>query len=166
MFTPKPISPAGVAAALEKAERYRLLNEPSAAASICQDVLAVDQDNQQATIMLLLAITDQFPEGAAEGERRARELLPRIADEYKRAYYEGVICERRGRAHLRSGRGGSGELAYEWLTRAMECYERAESLRPGGSDEAILRWNTCGRMIEARDFVRPGVPESYEPSFD
>jgi hypothetical protein len=166
MFTPKPISPAGVPGALEKAERYRLLNEPSAAESICQDVLAVDPDNQQATIMLLLAMTDQFPEGAAEGERRARELLPRIRDDYRRAYYEGVICERRGRAHLRSGRGGSGELAYEWLTRAMECYDRAASLAPAGNDEAILRWNTCARMIDARDHVRPGMTEAYEPSFD
>lgn len=166
MFTPKPISPAGVPGALEKAERYRLLNEPSEAESICRDVLAVDPDNQQATIMLLLAITDQFPDAIAEGERRARELLPRIRDEYKRAYYDGVICERRGRAHLRGGRGGSGELAYTWLTRAMECYERAESLRPAGNDEAILRWNACARMIDAGDHVRPGVAEAYEPSFD
>ena len=166
MYTPKPISPAGVPGALEKAERYRLLNEPSAAESICQDVLAVDPDNQQATIMLLLSMTDQFPDAIAEGERRARELLPKIRDEYKRAYYDGVICERRGRAHLRGGRGGSGELAYTWLTRAMECYERAESLRPAGNDEAILRWNACARMIDAGDNVRPGVAEAYEPSFD
>jgi hypothetical protein len=166
MFTPKPISLAGVAGALEKAERYRLLNEPSEAESICRDVLAVDPDNQHATIMLLLAMTDQFPEAVADNERRARELLPQIRDDYKRAYYEGVICERRGRAHLRSGRGGSGELTYEWLTRAMECYERAESLRPAGNDEAILRWNACARMIDARDYVRPGAAEAYEPTFD
>ena len=166
MYELKPISPAGVAGALEKAERYRLLNEPSEAESICRDVLAAQPGNQQATIMLLLAITDQFAEGAAEGERRARELLPQIEDEYKRSYYEGVVCERRGRAHLKSARGGSGELAHEWLTRAMRCYERAESLRPAGNDEAILRWNSCARMIDSRDHVRPGMAESYEPSFD
>lgn len=166
MHTPKPISAAGVPGALEKVERYRLLNEPSAAESICHDVLAVAPGNQQATIMLLLSITDQFPDGAAEGERRARELLPQIRDEYKRTYYEGVICERRGRAHLRSGRGGSGELAWEWLTRAMECYDRAAAMAPAGNDEAILRWNTCARMIDSRGHVRPGVAEAYEPSFD
>lgn len=166
MFTPKPISRAGVPGALEKAERYRLLNEPSEAESICRDVLAVDPGNQAATIMLLLAITDQFGQGAAEGERRARELLPQITDGYKRAYYEGVVCERRGRAHLRSEHAGSGELAYEWLRRAMDCYEKAESLRPDGNDEAILRWNTCARIIAARSDVRPRAAEAYEPSFD
>ncbi|MDQ2669766.1 MAG: hypothetical protein M3Y31_03965 [Gemmatimonadota bacterium] len=166
MHTPKPISAGGIPGALEKAERYRLLNEPSAAESICMDVLAVEPDNQQATIMLLLAITDQFAEGAAEGERRAHELLPRIRDEYKRAYYEGVVCERRGRAAIRSGRGGWGELAYEWLTRAMQAYERAERIRPSGNDEAILRWNTCARMIDNRLRVEPGEREAYEPSFD
>lgn len=166
MFTPKPISRAGVPGALEKAERYRLLNEPEAAESICRDVLAVDPGNQQASVMLLLAITDRFGEGAAEGERRARELLPQIQDPYKRAYYEGVICERRGRAHLHTEHAGSGELAYEWLARAMDCYEKAESLRPPDNDEAVLRWNTCARIIDSREDVRPGVPEAYEPSYD
>ena len=46
--------------ALEKAERYRLLNEPSEAESICLDVLAIDRDNQAALVTLLLALTDQF----------------------------------------------------------------------------------------------------------
>ena len=35
-------------AALEKALRYRLLNEPVEAESICRDVLEVDPDNQAA----------------------------------------------------------------------------------------------------------------------
>ena len=57
-FDPKPISRAGVPAALQKAERYRLINDPSSAESICLDVLEVDPGNQQAVVTLILAITD------------------------------------------------------------------------------------------------------------
>ena len=39
MFALKPISHDSVAGALAKAERYRLLNEPSEAESICRDIL-------------------------------------------------------------------------------------------------------------------------------
>ena len=52
----KPISIAGVPAALQKAERYRLLNDSPAAESICLDILAVDPNNQAAIITLVLAI--------------------------------------------------------------------------------------------------------------
>ena len=56
----KKISPDGVPHALDRAERYRLLNEPVQAESICRDVLAVDADNQTALRALILALTDQF----------------------------------------------------------------------------------------------------------
>ena len=45
-FTLKPISPEAIPEALQKAERYRLLNEPAQAESLCQDVLAVEPNNQ------------------------------------------------------------------------------------------------------------------------
>ncbi|HJU68514.1 MAG TPA: hypothetical protein VJ650_09705 [Gemmatimonadaceae bacterium] len=167
MFPLKPISRDGIPTALQKAERYRLLGEPTAAESICLDVLAIAPDNQQAAITLLLAITDQFPEGPAEGERRAREVLPRLRDDYKRAYYEGIIYERRAKAQLRRGSPGAGEIAYDWFRKAMTLYERAEALRPPGNDEAILRWNTCARILErAVDEVRPRVEQDYEPSLE
>ena len=51
----KPITREGVPAALQKAERYRLLNDSTAAESICLDILQVEADNQQAVVMLLLA---------------------------------------------------------------------------------------------------------------
>jgi len=38
----KPITHEGIPAALQKAERYRLLNDSSAAESICLDVLEID----------------------------------------------------------------------------------------------------------------------------
>ncbi len=167
MFPLKPISRESIPAALEKAERYRLLAEPTAAESICLDVLALEPDNQQAAITLLLAITDQFPDAPAEGERRAREVLPRLRDEYKRAYYEGIIYERRAKAQLHRGAPGAGEIAYDWFRKAMTLYERAETLRPPGNDEAILRWNTCARMLERdTDHVHPPVERDYEPSLE
>ena len=58
----KPLSRDAVDAALAKAERYRFLNEPGEAESICLDILAVDPANQGALITLLLALTDQFGE--------------------------------------------------------------------------------------------------------
>ena len=166
MFDLKPISKQGVAAALQKAERYRLINDPSSAESICLDVLEVDPENQQALVTLLLAITDQFAEGLTEGVRRAREVLPRLNDEYKRAYYGGIICERRAKAQLRQGVPGSAEIAYDWFREAMSWYERAEAMRPSGNDESILRWNTCARILTRNEHLQPRVEEPFEPSLE
>jgi hypothetical protein len=154
-FELKPISRDCVESALQKAERYRVINDPSSAESICLDVLTVDPENQQALVTLLLAITDQFADGPAEGVRRAREVLPRLSDEYKRTYYAGIICERAAKAELRPGAPGSEEKAYHWLREAMSWYEQAEARRPPGNDESILRWNTCARLLDRNDQLRP-----------
>src|SRR5205807_4827192 len=98
-FDLKPISNEAVPKALEKAERYRLLNEPGLAESICLDILAVLPSHQEALISLLLARTDQFDRGVTM--QSAEEVLPRIEGEYDRAYYAGLIWERQGHAHLR-----------------------------------------------------------------
>src|ERR671914_1767904 len=156
MFKLKPISKDAVPAALEKAERYRLLNEPGGAESICLDVLAVDPENEDALITLLLAISDQFDEDTAANVRRAREVLPRLRDGYTRAYYAGVIDERHAKALLRRGMLRSGEAAYGLLRDAMRWYEEAEKSRPAGDDEAILRWNTCARLLAENQQLRPG----------
>ena len=55
MFELKRLSEEAIPAALEKATRYRLLNEPAEAESICHDVLQIDPENQQALVVLLLA---------------------------------------------------------------------------------------------------------------
>jgi hypothetical protein len=166
MSSLKPIAKEAIAAALEKAERYRLLNEPDGAESICLDVLAVDPNHQDALVTLLLAITDQFDDDTAANVRRAREVLPRLRDGYKRAYYAGVIDERHAKALLRRGVLRSGEAAYALLRDAMRSYEEAEKSRPAGDDETILRWNTCARLLAANQQLRPGEQDEYEPAFE
>lgn len=157
-FTPKPLSHGGVDAALRKAVRYRLLNEPFEAESICLDVLRVDPQHQQAISTLILALTDQFHSEGGARVSDARELLPRLASEYDREYYGGIVCERRGEVYIRKHQAGSGPIAYDWLRKAMAHYERAEALSPDNNDDAILRWNTCARMINRNDHLEPSEP--------
>ena len=35
----------------------------------------------------------------------------------------------------------------------MRYYEEAERIRPAGNDDALLRWNTCARIIEKNRLV-------------
>jgi hypothetical protein len=159
----KPISREGIPAALHKAERYRLLNDSSAAESICLDILAVDAEDQQALVMLLLSITDQLPEDTGDAVKRAREVLPRLKDDYKRAYYAGIISERKAKAQLKRGGLGADSVAHDWFRDAMRWYEKAEVLRPSGNDEAILRWNTCARLLQRHEPSQP-TREEFEPA--
>lgn len=160
----KPITREGIPAALQKAERYRLLNDSSAAESICLDILEIEPENQSALVTLLLSITDQFTEELSDGVHRAREVLPRLKDDYKRAYYAGIICERRARAQLHRSALGATDVAIEWFREAMTWYERAEAIRPVGNDEAILRWNTCVRMLGRHEPSGRSGPPEYEPA--
>ena len=47
----------------------------------------------------------------------------------------------------------------------MDHYERAGALRPAGNDEAILRWNTCARII-AKNRLVPREEENVEPPLE
>jgi hypothetical protein len=85
VFTLKLLHKEGIPAALDKAERYRLLNEPAEAESICLDVLSIEADNQRALITLLLSLTDQFEQGIADRQARALALLPRLAGQRRGA---------------------------------------------------------------------------------
>lgn len=155
MFDLKPITPDAIPAALEKAHRYRLLNEPEQAESICEDVLRVEPDNQDALATLILARTDRFAGPRPSAPRLARDLLGRLRGEYERAYYAGIIDEREGIAWLRSDKPRAGAAAYECFRQAMAHYERAEGLRPPANDDALLRWNSCARIIMAHPDVAP-----------
>ena len=151
-----------VPAALEKAERYRLLNEPGEAESICLDILAVDPDNQRAIIILLLALTDRFDKGYAVSETQTKELLTRMQSDYERAYYSGIVAERRAKMKLRQHTPGCRFQAYDLLREAMHWFEKAEPLSPAGHDDAILRWNTCARIIERNKLVAREEEERIE----
>lgn len=148
MFELKSLSREAIPKALERAERYRLLNEPAVAESICQDILSIDPDHQQALITLVLALTDQFGEAANLGISQVLALVPRLRGEYEGAYYSGIICERQARARLKREYPGAWFDAYDLFLQALEWFAKAEALRPLGNDEAILRWNTCVRLIE------------------
>jgi len=154
MFELKSLSgPEAIPAALEKAMRYRLLNEPGEAESICQDVLRIDPENQQALVILLLALTDRFGKSYAVGVIQAQELVTRLQDQYERTYYAGIISERRAKARLHQGSPGSGHEAFQFLREAMGWYEKAEVIRPPGNDDALLRWNACARIIMCNKLV-------------
>jgi len=151
-----------ISAALEKAERYRLLNEPAEAESICLDVLAVDPENQQAIVTLLLALTDRFEKGYGVGDTQAKELLARLKSAYDRTYYSGIVAERRAKVKLRQNIPDCRFQAYDLFRDAMNYFEKAEAIRPAENDEALLRWNTCARIIERNKLVPRGEEERIE----
>jgi hypothetical protein len=163
MFALKSLSREGIPAALEKAVRYRLLNEPGEAESICHDVLRIEPDHQQALVTLLLAMTDRFDRGYAVGETQFKDLLSRLHDAYERAYYAGIICERRAKTLLRQNSPGAGFEAHDLLRDAMSWYEKAEAIRPAGNDDALLRWNACARIIMGNRLTPRSEDEQEQP---
>lgn len=155
MFELKQISKEAIPAALERAERYRLMKEPGNAESICYDILNVDPDNQQVPIILLLVLSEQFESSLYPSYDKAKEFLQRIRDKYQRSFYEGIIYERRAKSHMKQRSPGSGYMAYGWFQKALKCYEDAIEIRPDGNDDAIMRWNACARIVMQISEVRP-----------
>ena len=162
----KPIARESVSRALERAARYRLLNEPQAAESICLDILDVVPEHQEAHIALLLSLTDQFDYRLGEASSQAHEVLAHLLDSYAQAYYEGIIHERWAKAVLKRGGPHSGHMAYDQLMQALACYEKAEEIRPPDNDEAILRWNTCVRILKRRSDLVPRPDDEVEPMLE
>ncbi len=160
MFDLKPISRDAVPRALTKAERYRMLNEPKEAVSICRDVLAVDPANQEALVNLILALSDQFGEPSAPTPAAARELLPKLKNPYARSYYAGVIAERYAKGLLESHASVCpGHVIYSWFVEAMEAFDEAHAHAEPGNDDAVLRWNACARAMQSHPHVRPSASE-------
>ena len=151
----KKLSHDAIPRALERADRYRLLNEPVQAESICLDILAVDPDNQDALRTLLLALTDQFGHGYQLAEIQPKNVIARLKSEYEREYYTGIVAERRAKEFLDQHSDPSGHTAHDFLTSALAHYERAADLRPPGNDDALLRWNTCARLLNSHGVHAP-----------
>jgi hypothetical protein len=169
MFELKTLSKASIPAALQKAERYRLLNEPYEAESICLDILQVDPDNQEALTMLLLAHTDKFKNELYPAFNKAVDVLERLSDTRCKTYYRGIISERRAKAHLDAGGLSSSETAYDWYRKAMTDFERSLETCSPGNQEAALRWNTCARILNENPHLKPAearreveVTDGYE----
>ncbi|HEY0512403.1 MAG TPA: hypothetical protein VGH73_10890 [Thermoanaerobaculia bacterium] len=160
MYELKPLSREAIPAALEKAHRYRLLNEPLEAESICRDILEADPGNQEATVTLLLALSDQFEERSTPCLEQARQVLAQIRDEYSRTYHAGIVCERRAKAQLKRGGTHAGHVAHDWFQEAMAHFEKAAGIRPAGNDDAILRWNTCARLLMTNPRLVPAPEET------
>ena len=165
-FKLKPISKEAIPRAIQKAERYRLINQSWAAESICRDILEIDPTNQQVLVMFVLALTDQLADDYGHISQTVQEMLPRISDAYQRAYYTGIASERSGQALLHRGGMGSGSIAYDALRNAMSWYEKAEAIRPAGNDDSILRWNTCARLISGNSQLVPHTESAYEPALE
>jgi hypothetical protein len=162
MYALKPISRNSLDGALAKAERYRLLNEPTEAESICRDILEVAPANREARISLVLALTDEF----ARDDKAFAAAMAEIAvleSAYDRAYYSGIAWERRAKASHDSGRLGSSGNVYDWVVNALGLFAEAERLRPAGNDDPILRWNACVRFLERHKALGPRTEEVKEP---
>ena len=147
--------------ALAMAQRCRDVGEPEEAESICLDVLENEPQNQEALVLLLLARTDLLDKGLPSGIEKAREALSKLEGEYERAYYAGIICERQARYLLRARGRRSSFVAWDWFRYAMEHFEEAAQLAPDRI-EAVLRFNTCIRLIQGNRHCVPDPGDDYE----
>lgn len=163
MTTLKPISKESIPRALKKAEQYRLLNEPFFAESICLDVLAIEPEHQHALVIYVLALADQFGTGT-EGVTRARAAIEKLTSSYDRLYYAGIVAERRGTAVLERGGYGVAAAAWHHITDAMDLYEKADAAQEDATnDDAVLRYNTCVRLIQAHRLTEPSKDDHEHP---
>ena len=167
MFPLKPLSSSAVPAALAKAERYRLLNEPEQCESICEDVLRADPGNHPATVMLILAITDRFPQDDRGRQSGDGTCQPACRPTTSASYYAGLVAERRARALL--SHGGMGRRgASQWLQQAMaalrpcRCRAAAGQRRcPAEMERVRARvFNAASRLADRR---RPAQRPDHAP---
>jgi len=145
-YTVKHISTAGIAEAIAKAELYRSLNEPEEAESICRDILTIEPRHQFALRLLGLALTDQFTGRGSDHYRETEEIFRQLKDPYERLYYSGILHERRAKAQLNAGQLPRSLVAL--FDQALHSFAEAEKIRPAGNDDAILRWNSCVRLLQ------------------
>lgn len=133
--------------ALDKARQYRSLLEPEMAESICLDILNINQDNQQALVIYILALSDQLHHPDKQSQIKViQSVIEKLDSEYQRHYYTGLLNERQARFLL--SQPMSRSFAYDYFIEAFKHYELAKPLGPENNDEAILRSNSCIRTIQ------------------
>src|SRR5437867_2451242 len=66
-------------------------------------------------------------------------------------------------------------LTREAIPKALETAERyrlltepaqAEDIRPAGNDDALLRWNTCARILTRNPHLQRGPEDHSEPPLE
>jgi hypothetical protein len=142
-----------ISTVLDKARQYRSLREPDLAISICVDVFAVDEGNQEALVIYILALTDQYSnQNGILQPKKIVETIAKLKSEFHQIYYTGIFLERKARALLKNSMSHS--FAYEGLMEAMAKYEMAEEIAPKHCADPILRYNSCLRTIE-KEHLQP-----------
>jgi len=111
MFTLKPISRDSVGGALAKAERYRLLNEPNEAVSICRDILEVDPASREARISMILALTDEIAHDQGAFSSAMEAIAGREGAQHLAHLEFGAGVARFDGAHDGRALGGGGVLS-------------------------------------------------------
>ena len=147
----KTIARDGIPHALEKAERYRLLNDPAQAESICRDVLAVDADNQDALRALILALTDQFgaQRRGRRGPRGARLRSPQLDRRVRaRVLHRHRVRARDARVPRAQERRALGRL------RRLPPRDGVVRARRGAAARRQRRRGAALEQLRARDRAR------------
>ncbi|MBM9603743.1 hypothetical protein [Desulfopila inferna] len=170
MIELRKIKRENIPSALELAKQYRLLNEPDEAESICLDILEVDPDHQDTLITLLLALTDKFSSsGLSPSFEKAKAIVDRLPVPYCKSYYRGILYERRAKNYLKQEEPGGGAAAYQWFAKAMKSYDEAIKTCDPSNQDAVLRWNSCARIINSNPEVRSeekSAPEMLLDAYD
>ena len=163
MFDLKPISHDSVAGALAKAERYRLLNEPNEAESICRDILEIEPGNQ--------AGPGQSHPGADRPDSARRhafaDALATVVAPATRPTTAPTTPASRGSAGPRRATAAAATAPSARLRMDRQgpaSYSRQPSRSaPRGNDDALLRWNACVRFLNHHRELAPAVEDIAEP---
>lgn len=142
-----------VPAALRRALRHLLLQEPAEAEVLCREVLRFDPANPRAATLLIRSLARQIRGLRTPEVALALEALALLPSAEERSYHSGLICEAQGRAVLEQGGPASGFRAFDSLHEAMRWYARVLEAGSVRSGEAGVRWQACAFLIQRHRLV-------------
>ena len=123
-----------------------MLNEPGEAESICLDILETDPENQPALITLLLALTDRFSKGYGVSDTQANHCSRGSRANTSAPTTRGFWPSAGPRRNSRRDTPGP-VITPTMIVRSDAAVREGRNVRPPGNDDALLRWNTCARMM-------------------
>jgi hypothetical protein len=159
----KRLGEQGLDHAWKKAEKYRDLNQPEEAESICRDILDVAPQHQAALRTLGLALTDLYPGHWQKLHAEAMATFARLDSEYERTYYTGIAWERCAKSQLDEG---SGRAAYDAFVQALGFFERAGGLASDSEPDPVLRWNRCVRALSTNPLLLAAAAGPHSSDID